>query len=118
MFNKGLRCFELTGIPNAKQIDPENVLTGIFDALSARLRWRKQLVLETTKRYYRVDRSQIAFLRFIFEAYDGIAVVTTVDPQKGIIEVHIPPGCENDADFILHDLKKDIMIEPTNIFIK
>lgn len=76
------------------------------------------MVLETTKRYYRVDRSQIAFLRFIFEAYDGIAVVTTVDPQKGIIEVHIPPGCENDADFILHDLKKDIMIEPTNIFIK
>ena len=93
-------------------------MTGCFNALSARLRWKKQLVLETTKRYYRVDRRQIAFLRFIFEAYDGIAVMTTVDPQKGIIELHIAGGCENDVDFILNDLKKDIMLEPTNLLIK
>ena len=76
------------------------------------------MVLETTKKYYRVDRREIAFLRFIFEAYDGIANIRTVDPQKGIIVLHIPPGCENDIDFILRDLKKDIMIEPTNIFKK
>jgi hypothetical protein len=74
------------------------------------------LVLETTKKYYRVDRREIAFLRFIFEAYDGIAFIRTIDPQKGIIVLHIAPGCENDIDFILRDLKKDIMIEPTNIF--
>ena len=76
------------------------------------------MVLETTKRYYRVDRRQIAFLRFIFEAYDGIAVMTTVDPQRGIIELRIAGGCENDVDFILNDLKKDIIIEPANISIK
>ena len=78
----------------------------------------KRLVLEATKRYYRVDRRQIAFLRFIFEAYDGIAVMTTVDPQRGIIELRIAGGCEGDVDFILDDLKKDIMIESTNLSIK
>jgi hypothetical protein len=67
--------------------------------------------LETTKRYYRVDRSEIAYLRFIFEAYDGIAVVKTVDARKGIIVLHVAPGCDNDVDDVLQDLKKEIMIQ-------
>lgn len=71
--------------------------------------------METTKRYYRVDRTEIAFLRFIFEAYDGIAVVRTIDAQKGIILLYIPPGCEDDVDYVLQDLAKQIMIEPTFI---
>ena len=71
--------------------------------------------METTKRYYRVDRTEIAFLRFIFEAYDGIAVVRTIDAQKGIILLYIPPGCEDDVDYVLQNLAKQIMIEPTVI---
>ena len=71
--------------------------------------------MKTTRRYYRVDRREIAFLRFIFEAYDGIAVVKTVDAQKGIILLYIPPGCEDDVDYVLQDLAKQIMIEPTFI---
>jgi hypothetical protein len=67
--------------------------------------------LETSRKYYRVDRSQIAYLRFIFEAYDGIAVVRTLDAQKGIVVLHIAPGCEADVEFVLHDLGKLIMIE-------
>ena len=67
--------------------------------------------LETTQRYYRVDRSEIAYLRFIFEAYDGIAVVKTVDAQKGIILLHIAPGCDDDVEYVLQDLKKEIMIQ-------
>jgi len=68
--------------------------------------------METTKRYYRIDRTEIAFLRFIFEAYDGIAVVRTMDAQKGIILLYIPPGCEDDVEYVLQDLAKQIMIEP------
>jgi len=67
--------------------------------------------LETTKRYYRVDRREIAFLRFIFEAYDGIAALSTVDPELGIIVFHIAPGCEKAVEFVLQDLAKDIMID-------
>jgi hypothetical protein len=66
---------------------------------------------ETVKRYYRVDRRKIAFLRFIFEAYDGLAIIETVNPEAGVIVFYIAPGCETDVDMILTDLKADIMIE-------
>jgi len=68
--------------------------------------------LETSRKYYRVDRRQIAYLRFIFEAYDGIAFLRTLDAQKGIVVLHIAPGCEADVEFVLNDLHKHIMIEP------
>ena len=71
--------------------------------------------METTKRYYRVDRREIAFLRFIFEAYDGIAVVETLDARKGIVLLHVAPGCDEDVDGVLQDLKKEIMIESTRL---
>ena len=70
--------------------------------------------METIKKYYRVDRKEISFLRFIFEAYDGIAVLETVDPKSGRVVFHISPGCEGDVEMILQDLKNDIMIEPAS----
>jgi len=71
--------------------------------------------VETIKRYYRVDRREIAFIKFIFEAYDGIAVLETLDPNAGIVVFHIAPDCEPDADAILLDLKREIMIEPAHV---
>ncbi|MBW2576238.1 MAG: DUF4911 domain-containing protein [Deltaproteobacteria bacterium] len=67
--------------------------------------------MKTKKKYFRVDRRQIGFLKFIFEAYDGIVTITTVDPDQGVVLFCIAPGCENDVEMILQDLKKDIMIE-------
>ena len=71
--------------------------------------------VETIKRYYRVDRREIAFLKFILEAYDGIATLKTEDPIRGIISLHIAPGCEKQLAEILRDLKRDIMIEPIKL---
>jgi hypothetical protein len=68
-------------------------------------------MVETTKKYYRVDRREIAFLKFILEAYDGLAVLTTIDSEKGIVVINIAPGCEADVEMILQDLKKNVMIE-------
>ena len=68
--------------------------------------------LETIKRYYRVDRSRIAYIRFTLEAYDGLANVTTLDPDLGIIRLTIAPGCELEGDAIINDLKREILIEP------
>ena len=71
----------------------------------------KLKMVETTKKYYRVDRREIAFLKFILEAYDGLAVLTTIDSEKGIVVINIAPGCETDVEMILQDLKKSVMIE-------
>lgn len=68
--------------------------------------------MQTIQKYFRVDRREICFLRYIFEAYDGIAVMTTIDPQAGFVRLHIAPGCEEDVGIIIQDLKENIMIEP------
>lgn len=67
--------------------------------------------MKSLQKYYRIDRSQIAFLKFIIEAYDGIAVLTTVDPELGIVVLKIAPKCEAVVAAVLEDLKKDIVIE-------
>ena len=70
---------------------------------------------KTIKRYYRVDRREIAFLRFVFEAYEGLAMIETLNPELGVIAFYIAPGCESDVDMILKDLKGDIMMEAVQV---
>ena len=81
----------------------ESQLNGVRGPLPE-LRW-------TTQKNYRVDRRQISFLKFIIEAYDGVAMLRTVDAAAGIVALHIAPGCEAVADMILNDLKREIMLE-------
>ena len=68
--------------------------------------------IKTIKRIYRVDRRQINFIRFVFEAYEGVAVVTTLDPSAGLISLAIAPGCEAVAEAVVADLSKSVLIQP------
>ncbi len=68
-------------------------------------------ITQTIQKTYRIDRRQIYFLRFILEGYDGMAIVRTLDPKKGIVILHIAPGCEDDVKMILEDLGNEIMIK-------
>ncbi|MDJ0815142.1 MAG: DUF4911 domain-containing protein [Desulfobacterales bacterium] len=70
---------------------------------------------QTTRQHFRVDRREIAFIRFILEAYDGVAVVKTLDPEVGLVEFQIAPGCEPDLERILCDLGQHIMMEPIRL---
>lgn len=67
--------------------------------------------MKTTKRYYRVDRRHISMVRFTFEAYEGIAVVSTLDNDKGRIVLAIAPGCESMVENIMADLGCHFLIE-------
>lgn len=40
-----------------------------------------------------------------------MAVLRTVDPNEGIIEISIIPGCEEDITTILNDLRNYISID-------
>jgi hypothetical protein len=76
------------------------------------------VVMQTSKQKYRVDRRQISFIKFIFEAYEGVAVVTTLDPATGLISLAMAPGCEKLVRDVMDDLSRSILIEPidhTNI---
>ena len=57
--------------------------------------------METTRRFFRLNRSQISFVKFILEAYDNVAVMSTLDPHQAVVQVTIAPGCENLVDGIM-----------------
>jgi len=56
---------------------------------------------ECSQRKYVIDPRQIHYLRFIIEAYPGMAVVSTVDSTLGLISIAVAPGCESDILDIL-----------------
>ncbi len=67
--------------------------------------------METIAHYYRVDRRQINMVKFIFEAYEGVAAVTTLDAAMGTIRVATAPGCEAVVKEVMADLAKTILVE-------
>jgi len=70
--------------------------------------------LETVRQYFRVDRREISFLRFIFEGYDGIAVVSTLDREAGLVCIRMAPGCEAEVRRVMEGLAGEILIEPVD----
>lgn len=66
--------------------------------------------MNTIHKLFQVDKSRIGFLKFIFEAHDGLAVITTLDPKEGVVRFAIAPGCTEEVEAVLADLKKDMAI--------
>jgi hypothetical protein len=58
--------------------------------------------METIRHRLRVPRGWISYIRYTLESYDGMAVVSTVEPNEAVIEIRIAPGCQ-DAVFGLLD---------------
>ena len=48
----------------------------------------------------------------MLEAYEGIATLTTVDPDEGLVVLLVPPGCETEVDTLLTDLAGEFYLEP------
>jgi hypothetical protein len=69
--------------------------------------------METIKDIYRVDRREINYLRVTIESYDGMAVVRTIDPDEGLIELQISPGCKAMIAELIDFLRKNESIKLT-----
>lgn len=61
---------------------------------------------------YRVDRRRIAFLKFIIEGYDNLALLTTLDARAGIVQLQVTPGCEATVRELLADLANSMILQP------
>jgi hypothetical protein len=70
--------------------------------------------METKKQYYRVDRRRISLIKFIIEAYEGLAVVSTLNASSGLIVLAVAPQCGDLAQMVMADLGKQFLIEPQN----
>ena len=63
-------------------------------------------------RYFRVNRTDMVYLKFILEAYEGMNVMSTVDNGAGIIRIVIMPGFEEDMEGLLAELGTRVAMQP------
>jgi hypothetical protein len=56
----------------------------------------------------RLERKDIAYVKFILEGYEGIALATTIDNVESIIQLTIVPDFESDVEMLLTALKKEV----------
>ena len=55
-----------------------------------------------------VDKKDIAYIVSIFEGYEELAVVRTLDPARGIIELMISPDYLEDTRRLVQSLSEEI----------
>lgn len=68
---------------------------------------------ETCTKYFRVDRRELAYLKFIVEAYEGLAVLSTVDREGSVVKLTAPSALEADLDLLLAALAQEITMTET-----
>ena len=56
----------------------------------------------------RLERKDIAYVKFILEGYEGIALATTIDNIESIIQLTIVPDFKSDVEMLLTALRKEI----------
>ena len=67
--------------------------------------------MDTTSKFIRVHRKDIAYFKFILESYEGMALVRTRDPKEAVVELMVAPGWEKDVEEVLGGLSKEIDFE-------
>jgi hypothetical protein len=70
-------------------------------------RGRKDIV----ELYLKIPAAEIAYVKFIFESYEGIAVVRTIDRREAIIVLMIAADLVAEARGILDALKAEVAWE-------
>ncbi len=66
----------------------------------------KPAVLATL--YTRIPFSKIVLLKFLLEGYDGLAIMTTVNRDLGMISIRYFPACRNELLGLLDSLQADL----------
>lgn len=81
---------------------------------AGQLKTKSDNPLECIKKYFRVHRKEIAYLRFVLESYSGIATLRTLDAKMGKVVLHVPSGCQKEVETLLKELSTELMIEPSD----
>jgi hypothetical protein len=62
-----------------------------------------------------VDKKDIAYIVSIFDGYENLAVVRTLDASRGLIELLISPDYLEDTRKLIGALSKEIFLHPLNL---
>lgn len=58
----------------------------------------------------KISPERIHFLKFILEGYDGLAIMSTIDPGQGIVEIKYPPEIKRDLTDLLKSIAPQLLI--------
>ena len=61
-------------------------------------------------RYFLIPPSEIAYVGFVVHAYEGLAVVRTLDAGMGLIEMLVAPDMQDELDGLLKALSGELEI--------
>jgi hypothetical protein len=62
-----------------------------------------------------VDKKDIAYIVSIFDGYENLAVVRTLDASRGLIELLVSPNYLEDTRKLIDALSKEISIRSLNL---
>jgi len=60
------------------------------------------------ERYFQINRRDIAYFRFILEAHEGLATLSTLDARRGTVVLSIPGDFVDDVDSLITALGEEI----------
>lgn len=63
------------------------------------------------EKYYKINRGDVFYIKFILEAYEGLTIVTTIDRHESIIKILIAPGFLSEVEGIVAALKGEMHLE-------
>lgn len=65
------------------------------------------------KRFFRIVRRDLAYLKFIIEAYEGIAFLSTVEREGPLVKITSTPSLAAELDLLLEALSGEIAMTET-----
>ena len=65
--------------------------------------------MQSLVKEYMVDKTRIGFIRFIFEAYEGLAVITTLDSKTGHIQIAMPADRMDEVNMVTDAFEKGFL---------
>ena len=64
--------------------------------------------MESTRIELVIDHRRIAWLKFLLESYEGLALLRTLDPAAGRVLLMIGPGAEKETGLLLRSVKDEL----------
>ena len=66
--------------------------------------------MNTVQKYFQVSPEDMAYVKFIVESYEGLAVLRTLNANQGIMEWMIPPDLLTEAEKLIESLRGEVTI--------
>ena len=68
------------------------------------------------RRLFRIGRRDLAYLKFIIEAYEGLAVLSTVEKEGPVVSITSPSCLAAEIDLLLAALSREVAMTETTPF--